>query len=96
MQRLWDGGSNTSAVKPTKFFYLTVKQGNPEDIKHMFNVLKQDIDNIIDSIISLVYFMRGAISYDEMLLRTPGERDRINLFLEKRLEAASHQMYPVY
>ena len=62
----------------------------------MMTTFKTEIGILIDNIISLVYFMRGAISYNDMLLKTPGERDRIASFLEKRLDQASNQMYPIY
>lgn len=58
--------------------------------------LQNDAKNLIDSIISLVYYMRGAVPYEEMLRRTPGERDRFNIFLEKRFEVEKNNPNPVY
>ena len=40
--------------------------------------------------------MRGAISYEEMMRRTPGERQLINEFLSKRIENEKKNPYPVY
>lgn len=62
----------------------------------MWRGLQKDVENLIDSIISLVYFMRGSISYEEMMRRTPGERDRISTFLDKRFEVEKQNMHPVY
>ena len=47
-------------------------------------------------VVELVYFMRGAISYDDMMFRTAGERDIINEFLEKRMETEKNNPSPVY
>ena len=62
----------------------------------MFETLSKSIDNIIEEIIQLTYFMRGAISYEEMMLRTPGERDKIGNFIKKRLEQESKKTFPIY
>ncbi len=58
--------------------------------------LQQEATNLIDGIISLVYYMRGAISYEELMRRTPGERDRISVFLDKRFEVEKNNPHPVY
>lgn len=41
---------------------------------------------IVDEAIELIYFMRGAISYEEMWETTYHERQRISSFIEKRLK----------
>jgi hypothetical protein len=58
--------------------------------------MQRDVEGLIDGIISLVYYMRGAISYEDMMMRTPGERDRISRFLDKRFEAEKKNPHPVY
>lgn len=59
-----------------------------------------DMDNDsrkhIESIVSLVYFMRGSISYDEMFWRTHAEREIIKTFLDGRFETESKNPHPVY
>jgi hypothetical protein len=62
----------------------------------MFLSLQDEIKNLVDAIISLVYYMRGAISYEEMMRRTPGERERISTFLDKRFEQEKKNPHPVY
>lgn len=62
----------------------------------MFQNLQKEATNLIDGIISIVYFMRGAISYEELMRRTPGERDRISAFLDKRFETEKNNPHPVY
>jgi hypothetical protein len=59
--------------------------------------MEGDIKRIIDSIIELTYFMRGAISYEYALMNmSAGERDRAFDFINKRLETESKSMHPVY
>lgn len=62
----------------------------------MFQDLQGAAENTLDSVIELCYFMRGAIPYEEMLRRTPGERQRIGDFLQKRLKTEEGKMVPIY
>lgn len=62
----------------------------------MFDRLQGDARNIVNSIIEMVYFMRGSISYEEMMRRTPGERQLINDFLNRRIESEKKSPHPVY
>ena len=71
--------------------------GSSEKIREMFQKYETEITIIIDNIIELTYFMRGAISYDSALMvLSAGERDRINRFVSKRLESESKSPYPNY
>lgn len=62
----------------------------------MFKMYQRDIDMLVDQVIELCYFMRGAISYEEMMNRTMAERQHIGDFITKRLEAQKKSPYPVY
>ncbi len=62
----------------------------------MFGNLKRDVQLIVDNVVELSYFMRGAVGYEEMMKRTPGERQRMAKFIEKRLESQKNSMSPVY
>ena len=62
----------------------------------MFERMRGEVRILITNIIQLVYFMRGAIQYDDMLQRTPAERQLFEEFIEKRLEAQKDSMFPVY
>jgi len=62
----------------------------------MMKGLQRDIDNIIMGVIDLVYFMRGAVGYEEMMRRTVGERQRFTQFIEKRLKQETKRDFPNY
>ena len=62
----------------------------------MFAKMSSERQQILDSIIQLVYFMRGAIQYTDMLHMSLVERQSVNRFIEKRLEAEKGKMYPIY
>ena len=62
----------------------------------MFAGLERDINILLESVIEACYFMRGAITYEEMMMRTPGERQRITDFVKKRLKLESKKVNPIY
>lgn len=53
----------------------------------MFTDLQGQGRRLIEGCMELVYFMRGAVSYSEVLDMTPGERDIMGTFISKRLQA---------
>ena len=75
---------------------MTLKTGSNEDIVTMFNQFRNDVNTTIKSIIQLVYFMRGSVSYNDMMNMTHAERTLISDFINDRLESESKRMYPVY
>jgi hypothetical protein len=62
----------------------------------MFSRLKKESEALIQGIIQLVYFMRGSIQYHDMFELTPAERDLMDNFLAKRLEAEGKNPHPQY
>jgi hypothetical protein len=62
----------------------------------MFEELREGSRALIKGVIQLVYFMRGAISYTEMMSLTHGEREMITEFLKQRLDIESDRMHPNY
>ena len=62
----------------------------------MFARLQREAGDIIEQVIGLAYFMRGSVSYEELMRRTYAERQRIADFIDKRLESQKNSMHPVY
>jgi len=62
----------------------------------MFTRLTKEVRIIIRNVVQLVYYMRGAIQYDDMLQRTPAEREIFEEFIAERFEAQKDSMFPVY
>jgi len=75
---------------------VTLKSGITEDIVEMFGRLQREAEIIVDDVVELTYFMRGAISYEEMMRRTYGERQRVAHFIEKHLKQEAKKPYPQY
>lgn len=62
----------------------------------MFGRMNSERKRIIARLIELAYFMRGGITYDQLMNKTYIERDEISRFLDKRLESESGKMFPQY
>lgn len=62
----------------------------------MFGRMKESSRALSKELIEMVYFMRGAVSYHDALLLTPGERSLIKEFIVERLEAEGKKVYPNY
>jgi hypothetical protein len=58
--------------------------------------LQGEVRTTIKNIVQLVWFMRGAISYHEMLTMTHAEREIVKEWVEEHLDTQKKSMYPVY
>jgi len=62
----------------------------------MFQMLGREVDILLQNVIELCYWMRGAIPYESMMLRTPGERQRIQDFIAHHLKSEAKKNFPNY
>lgn len=62
----------------------------------MFRNLDRSIRNLLEGVVRVVYFMRGSVQYDDIMFRTPFERQIMEEFIEKRLEAEGKKHFPMY
>ncbi len=62
----------------------------------MFATLQRESERLLDSVITMIYFMRGAVSYSEAMNMTYAERTLVSTFIERRFEAEKKNPHPVY
>jgi hypothetical protein len=70
--------------------------GTPAEIQQMFNVLSDQSTIIIRSVMEMIYYFRGAITYDEGMLMSPFERTEAVNFINSHLEKESKKQNPIY
>jgi len=75
---------------------MTLKSGSQQDIINMFSDFRRDVSQTIKSVIQLVYFMRGSVSYQDMMNMSFVERQMVGDFISERLEQESKRVHPVY
>lgn len=73
-----------------------LKHGSPQDIRGMFNRMRQEVRGLLKEIVALVYYMRGSVQYEDMIMRTPVERELISEFINERFEQEKKNPHPVY
>jgi hypothetical protein len=62
----------------------------------MFNRLRHESRQIMKGVIELVYFMRGAIQYNDMIMMSQVERDMVSDFIKENLEREGKKLHPNY
>lgn len=62
----------------------------------MFSQLNAAAKSIIKNVVEIVYYMRGSVQYDDIMWRTPVEKQIMEEFIRERLESESKKPYPVY
>lgn len=76
---------------------MTLKVGSAEDVHKLFNRLTRETEQLVDHVIQLTYFMRGAIQYEYIMQNMCyAERQRLGDFLNKRMEIEGKSPHPVY
>jgi len=74
-----------------------LRYGSQEDIQKMFGTLHREVEALIQDIIEIVYYMRGAVQYRDMLYHmTYAERQMMADFLKDRIEHERKKLNPVY
>lgn len=67
-----------------------------EEKQRMFSHMSDEREGIVSGIVQLVYFMRGAIQYRDMMDMSLVERMAVSRFIERHLEHESKKMHPQY
>lgn len=58
--------------------------------------MQRAAQSLVDSCVSLAYWMRGGATYGEIMNMTVGERIRVTDFIQRRLEIEKKNPYPCY
>jgi hypothetical protein len=75
---------------------VILRWGTNADKVQYIKGLQKEATRIVEGVVSLIYYMRGAVSYTEAMYMTYAERQIMSDFLEQRFEHESKRMYPVY
>ena len=90
--RIWTG----IYVKPSRFFRIRLLAGKPEDIKKLLEQYEKDVDNIKSNALSLSWYMRGGVTYEDVLNMSESERKAIADIVENNLEVTKKSNLPFF
>lgn len=69
-----------------------IATGRQDLIKQVIDSFTRDNDNLVDQLLSILYWFRGAITREEVWQLTPYEREKSVEFLNTRFKDAGDMM----
>jgi hypothetical protein len=63
-----------------------ILSGDGARISSTMTALAREIRNLVDDAVYLTFNMKGAVSYHDLLMMTPFERERVREFIQKRMD----------
>lgn len=73
-----------------------IRRNNQEEIGIVINQFAKQTRNLVKSCVELIYYMRGAVTYNEVMNMSAAERDLLSEFINERLKEASKMSFPVF
>jgi hypothetical protein len=74
-------------LESCKFFYATLKSRDKVKLKKLYAELGGQTRQILSEAVELIYFMKGSLSYHEVMEMTLLEKQIVAEFIEKQLNA---------
>jgi hypothetical protein len=67
-----------------------------QEIVELIDSMSKDAKAIKEELLTLCWYMRGSVSYDDSMMLSPEERDIINSIIKKNLEATKETGLPFF
>ena len=68
----------------------------PERIKKLIDQYEKDVNEIKKSALTMSWYMRGGVSYEDVLNMSAEERKAINDIIEQNLETTKKSQMPFF
>ena len=88
VQRLWWVLWPQRWAESDKFFLGVIGSRNQEFIQQIIESFNKDNDQLVDQVLAILYWYRGAITREDVWQLTPYEREKSIEFLNKRFKEA--------
>lgn len=79
-----------------KFFRLRIQELSPEGVGKLFDQFEEDVATIKKNCLRLAWYMRGSVSYEDVLNMSDNERKWINELIESNLETTKKTQLPFF
>lgn len=73
-----------------------LKSGDAKTYNKTIEQMLLEVAGLVNSVVELSWYMRGGLQYHDALNLTPGERDSIRSFIDRRMESIKDHSFPVY
>ena len=68
----------------------------PEQVEKLLNNLEKEAMTIKDNALRLSWYMRGGVTYEDILNMSPHERETISKIVEDNLETTKKSQMPFF
>ena len=68
----------------------------PKDVQALIDKMEKECDDIKKNALSLSWYMRGGVSYQDVLNMSMSERDHINELITSNLEVTKSSKLPFF
>lgn len=75
---------------------MILRKHDTKEIQDYIKKLQQEVDSILKECISLTYFMRGGMQYEDSKIITVPERRVMHEYLSERMEQEAKKSNPIY
>ena len=79
---------------PNKFFRNRLLTASSDDIKNIMKEMEADVKTIREQSMKLAWYMRGGITYDQVLMLSSAEREIIGELAKENIETTKKSGLP--
>ena len=79
-----------------KFFRTRLLTSDAEEIADIVDGMEREADSIRNESLKMSWYMRGGITYDQVLALSPNERKMISAIIKDNLETTKKSKLPFF
>jgi hypothetical protein len=96
MYQLQSRIQTTIYIKPIWFFRIRLLSLTPEGIQKLIETYEKEVGNIKKSAISYAWYLRGGVTYEDVLNMSYEERNYLSDLVEHNLEITKKSNLPFF
>ena len=79
-----------------KFFRIRLLTSSPERIEQIVNEMDKEVKGLKEDMLKMVWYMRGGVTYSEIVHMSQPEREYIGSLIKDNLETAKKTGQPFW
>jgi len=94
--KLWSWISTTIRIEPLWFFRVRLLFSKPEEIKKLIERYEVEVSGIKKNAMTMSWYMRGGVTYEDVLNMSSDEHKIINEIIESNLDTTKKSQLPFF
>lgn len=95
-RRLWQRIRTALYTGYVKFFRIRLLTLPPDEIASLVDSYEKDVKTIKTESLKMTWFMRGGVTYNEVMQMSSDERSAINQIIKENLETTKKSKLPFF